>query len=88
VKKRRSAAAVRRWQSCVVQCRHGAKDDEVKRLDIKDRDFEVNDKRLGIRHLGMRFIKDKLMKDFCLSIACSNPDSLNLEEMCKRIMDR
>jgi hypothetical protein len=53
-----------------VQCRHGAKDDGVKRLDKKDRDFEVNDKRLGIRHLGMRFIEEKLTKDFCLSIAC------------------
>jgi hypothetical protein len=71
-----------------VQCRHGAKDDGVKQLDRKDRDSEVNDKRLGIRHLGMKFIEEKLTKDFCLSIACSNPDSLNLEEMCKRIMDR
>jgi hypothetical protein len=71
-----------------VQCRHGAKDDGVKRLYRKDHDFEVNDKRLGIRYLGMRFIEGKLTKDFCQSIACSNPDSLNLEEMCKRIMDR
>jgi hypothetical protein len=30
VQKRRSAAAVRRWQSCAAQCRHGAKDDGVK----------------------------------------------------------
>jgi hypothetical protein len=54
----------------------------------KDHDFEVNDKRLGIRHLGMRYIEEKLTKDFCLSIACINLDSLNWEEMCKRIMDR
>jgi hypothetical protein len=88
VQKRRSATAVRRWQSCAAQCKHGAKDDGVKRLDRKDRDFEVNDKRWGIRHLGMRFIEEKLTKDFCLSIACLNLDSFNLEEMCKRIMDR
>jgi hypothetical protein len=54
----------------------------------KDHDFEVNNKRLGIRHLGMRYIEEKLTKDFCLSIACLNLDSLNWEEMCKRIMDR
>jgi hypothetical protein len=84
VQKRRSAAVVRRWQSCAAQCRHGAKDDGVKRLDRKDRDFEVNDKRLGIRHRGMRFIEEKLAKDFFLSIACLNLDSLNLEEMCKK----
>jgi hypothetical protein len=88
VQKRRSAAVVRRWLSCAGQCRHGAKDDGVKRPDRKDRDFEVNDKRLGICHLGMRFIEEKLTKDFCLSIACLNLDSFILEEMCKRIMDR
>jgi hypothetical protein len=47
-----------------VQCRHGAKDDGVKRLDRKDRHFEVNDKRLGIPHLGMKIIEETLTKDF------------------------
>jgi hypothetical protein len=45
-------------------------------------------KRLGIHRLGMGFIKEKLEKDFCFSIFCLNPDSIDLEELCKRIMDR
>jgi hypothetical protein len=64
------------------------KNDGVKQLKRKDRDFEKNEKRLGIHHLEMRFLKEKLAKDFCLSIVCLNPDSFDLEEMCKRIMDR
>jgi hypothetical protein len=71
-----------------VQCWHGTEKNGFKRFERKGRDFEENEKRLGIYHLGMGFIEEKLAKDFYLSIVCSNPDSLNLKEMCKRIMDR